>query len=124
MPALSDAIYLGVPWFDGLYQVRGKVRGQRTWIARSTQDRFDQIINTAFAIKSNHSSLIQVADAVAYVYRRQLELRTTPEAYPGEKALYEGWAQIIEPSREVLGRCPDCEGAAFYRSVAPEGWTI
>jgi hypothetical protein len=46
------------------------------------------------------------------------------EEYEGETALYEGLVGIIEPSRETLGRCPDCEAEAFYKSVAPDGWTI
>jgi hypothetical protein len=68
--------------------------------------------------------LVQVADALAYVYRRNLELRSTAESYPGEKSLYAELARIIEASRETLGRCPDCEAVAFYRAITPEGWTI
>lgn len=123
MPALSDAIYAADPWFDGLYQLRGTRRGQRVWIDRSAQDRFNHIINTAFAIKSNHSSLVQVADALSYVFRRNLELREEAEAYPGEAEFFEGLVDIIEPRRETLGQCPDCEAVTFYRGVAPEGWT-
>jgi Protein of unknown function (DUF3800) len=124
MPALSDAIYAADPWFDGLYQIRGRRRGVGAWVPRTAHDRFNQIINTAFAIKSDHSSLVQVADALAYVYRRHLELRSIAEAYAGERALYDELAGIVEASREKLGRCPDCEAVAFYRAIAPEGWTI
>ena len=46
------------------------------WQGRAKKDRFDHIINTAFAIKSDHSSMVQVADAISYVYRRHLELIT------------------------------------------------
>ena len=124
MPALSDAIYSGDPWFDGLYQRNKKRRSKSVWIARAAGNRFDQIINTAFAIKSDHSSLVQVADALAYVYRRHLELRTAEEAYQGEKALVEELAGKIAPCRKTIGRCPDCEAVTFYRDAAPEGWTI
>jgi len=55
-------------------------------LPRTAKDRFDQIINTAFAIKSHHSSLVQVADAICYVYRRHLELASQAEAWAGEKA--------------------------------------
>lgn len=109
MPGLSDAIYAADPWFDGLYQTRGKGRKKGTWLPRNAQDRFDQIINTPFAIKSNHSSLVQVADTLAYVYRRHLELKSETEAYKGEKALYKKLTGVIEPSRKKLGQCPDCE---------------
>lgn len=104
--------------------MRGKVRGKVVWLDRTGQDRFNQIINTPFAIESHHSSIVQVADALAYVYRRYLELRTGREAYGGETALYEELVGIIEPRRNKLGRCPECEAEAFYKSVAPDGWTI
>ena len=74
MPNLSDALYQRNPWYDGLYEQQKKKRGKQIWIGRSPHDRFDQIVNTAFAIKSDHSSLVQVADAISYVYRRHLEL--------------------------------------------------
>jgi hypothetical protein len=110
MAALSDAIYSADPWFDGLYQMTGKGPKKRdVWQPRTGEDRFNQIINTAFAIKSNHSSLVQVADALAFVYRRNLELMSAEEEYEGERALYEELTGIIEPSRKKLGRCPDCE---------------
>ena len=66
--------------FDGLYQLRGKKRGKTVWLERTKKDRFDHIINTAFAIKSDHSSMVQVADAISYVYRRHLELAAIAEA--------------------------------------------
>jgi hypothetical protein len=51
MPALSDAIYAADPWFDGLYQIRARVRGKSVWLPRTPDDRFNQIINTA--LRSN-----------------------------------------------------------------------
>jgi hypothetical protein len=54
MPKLSDELYQGNPWFDGLCQIRGKKRGKTIWLDRAKKDRFDHIINTAFAIKSDH----------------------------------------------------------------------
>ena len=58
MRTLSDGLYNADPWFDGLYQVRGRRRGTTMWLPRTANNRLDQIINTAFAIKSEHSSLI------------------------------------------------------------------
>ena len=72
MPAFSDSLYDADPWFDGLYQVQKRRRNVLGWQPRTANNRFDQIINTAFAIKSNHSSLVQVADGISYVYRRSL----------------------------------------------------
>jgi hypothetical protein len=63
MANLSDALYNADPWFDPIYLQTSK---------KKKIARFNQIINSAFAIKSQHSSLVQVADAVSYAYRRHL----------------------------------------------------
>ncbi|WJW75385.1 DUF3800 domain-containing protein [Thiohalobacter sp. IOR34] len=102
MPKVSDGLYLADPWFDGLYQQSKKVRGKTKWLDLKEEDRFDHIVNTAFAIKSEYSSLIQIADAVSYVYRRHLELTTEPEAYAGEKVFFDGLAHKLNSRRERL----------------------
>lgn len=60
--------------------------------------RLNQIIDSAFFVKSHHSSMAQVADIVAYLYRMKLELdyygRT--EQYDGEKSKIATWAKQIE----------------------------
>lgn len=122
MPKLSGELYQGNAWFDGLYQMQGKKRGKTVWLERSKKDRFDHIINTAFAIKSDHSSMVQVADAISYVYRRDLELQTVAEAWVGEKAYYAELVAIIEPARETLGRCPDAACINFYKAAKHAGW--
>ena len=77
MSNFSDALYQADPWFDPIYQSRKTKKGKT-----SADGRFDQIINTGFAIKSEHSSLVQVADAVSYAYRRHLELKSQNERWP------------------------------------------
>ena len=72
MENFSDALYGGDQWFDPIYQVSKTKRGDTVWLDVPASARFDQIVNSAFAIKSHHSSLVQVADAVSYVYRRHL----------------------------------------------------
>jgi hypothetical protein len=124
MPQLSDGLYNASPWFDGLYQVRGKKRGKTLWLPRTAKDRFDQIINTAFAIKSHHSSLVQVADAICYVYRRHLELASQAEAWAGEKAYYQGLANILDPHREKLGQPPDAPCVTFYKGLKHKDWAL
>jgi hypothetical protein len=122
MPKLSDGLYQGQAWFDGLYQTQGKKRGKTVWLERSKKDRFDHIINTAFAIKSDHSSMVQVADAISYVYRRHLELQNVAEAWVGEKAYYAELVAILEPARETLGRCPDAPCVEFYKAAKHPEW--
>lgn len=124
MPALSDALYEGNPWFDGLYQVQVKRRGKTGWAARKKANRFDHIVNTAFAIKSNHSSLVQVADALSYVYRRHFELQSSPEAWAGEQRYYSDLIEILEPSREKLGRCPGEPSREFFEQAKLPGWKL
>lgn len=124
MANLSDAIYAPDPWFDCLYQRRKIKKGKATWVARTAADRFDHIVNTAFAIKSTHSSLVQVSDALSYVFRRHLELRTANEAYAGEAAYYLGLTNLLNPRREKLGQGPECDARNFYRAIAPDGWAL
>ena len=124
MANLSDAIYAPDLWFDCLYQRRKLNKGKVVWLPRTADDRFDHIVNTAFAIKSTHSSLVQVSDALSYVFRRHLELRTENEAYGGESAYYLSLVNVLNPRREKLGQGPECEARNFYRAVAPEGWVL
>ena len=124
MPQLSDELYRGNMWFDGLYQVQGKRRGKTVWIQRSKKDRFDQIINTAFAIKSDHSSMVQVADAISYVCRRSLELRSAEEVWKGERDYYAELFSILERSREKIGRCPNTSCVKFYKTAKHEEWAL
>jgi hypothetical protein len=124
MPKLSDELYKGNAWFDGLYQARGKKRGKTVWLDRTKKNRFDHIINTAFAIKSDHSSMVQVADAISYVYRRHLELKIVDEAWVGEKDYYAELVTILEPARETLGQCPDAPCVKFYKVAKHLEWKL
>jgi len=124
MPNLSDGLYKCSEWYDGLYQCRGTKRGKKVWLDRKPKDRFDQIINTAFAIKSDHSSLVQVADAISWVYRRHLELKAQAEAYAGEQAYYQQLIDILEPQREKLGQCPKEATVGFYQAACHPEWGI
>ena len=124
MPKLSDGLYRGDPWYDGLYQVRAMKHSKMVWVERTKRNRFNQIVNTAFAIKSDHSSLIQVADAISYVYRRHFELKSSKEEWPGEKNYYSGLVDILEPAREKLGRCPEKDCFHFYEQIRQSDWTL
>jgi len=88
------------------------------------KERFDQIINSAFAIKSQHSSLIQVADAVSYAYRRHLELKSDREGWQGEQEYFAGLVGKLEPKRERLGRTPGGLCIEFYKAVRHQEWTL
>ena len=91
---------------------------------RTKADRFDQIVNTVFAIKSDHSSLVQVADAISYVYRRRLELATATEEWAGEKQYYAGLVGILEPQREKIGHCCPAPCCTFFDQASHQGWKL
>lgn len=124
MPGLSEAIHKADPWFDGLYQVQGRRKKKTVWVERTEGDRFDHIVDTAFAVKSDHSSLVQVADAICYVYRRHIELLTTREAWAGEKAYYAALVQRLERSREKIGRTPDVASVKFFGQARHSVWQL
>lgn len=124
MANFSDALHKCDGWYDGLYQCRTTKRGKTIWVPREAGDRFDQIINTAFAIKSDHSSLVQVADAISWIYRRNLELTAQAEAYQGEQAYYQQLVDILEPQRIKLGQSPKEPCVNFFQAARHPGWAI
>jgi hypothetical protein len=124
MPSLTNGLYDCDPWFDGLYTIQKKKRGKTIYEARTEENRFDHIVNTAFAIISEHSTFVQVADVISYVYRRHFEIGQDGEAYDGEQALYVGWVEQLESGREKLGRTQECDALKFYKTIVPEGWAL
>ncbi len=124
MQNLSDALYMADAWFDPIYQTCRRKNGERAWKEIPDDERFDQIVDTAFAIKSQHSCLIQVADAVAYVYRRHLELTSVKEEWEGEKDYYAGIINKLERSRERLGQNPGGPCIEFYKAACHEDWAL
>lgn len=124
MPRLSDTIHSRAPWFDGLYKVHKTHRNKKIWEPRSGDNRFDHVVNTPFAIKSNHSSLVQVADALCYIYRRHLELSTQSEAWRGERDYINGLIDTVEPRRQKLGRCPNEPCVQFFEEAKCSGWKL
>lgn len=124
MPKLSDGIYEANQWYDALYAVKKARRGQPVWEVEPDK-RFDQIINTAFAIKSEHSSLVQVADILSYIYRRHLELFDGDESYDGEQIYYQGLVDTLKGKRQKLGKhCPEKPVVNFYRASKHKDWEI
>lgn len=60
--------------------------------------RLNQIIDSAYFVKSHHSSMAQVVDILAFIYRLHLELNHygMPEAYDGEKAKINNWISLVQ----------------------------
>lgn len=124
MPQLSDVIYAPDEWFDGLYQIKAKKRGKQIWVPRTPEDRLDHIVNTAFAIKSEHSSLVQVADAFCWAYRRSLELTSCDESFEGERDYYEALRKLLNEARVSLGTSMPCDAKTWYSNVCHNEWKL
>jgi len=124
MPQLSSALYDADSWFDPLYEGIKTKKGTQQFVARTNANRFDQIINTGFAIKSEHASLVQVADAVSYIYRRHLELMSEDEGWKGEKAYFKGRVDKLEKKREKIGHRPNEEAVAVFKAIRHPEWKL
>lgn len=126
MPKLSKELYEINPWFDGLYQIKGKgKRNKGKWLPLKDEERFSQIVNTAFAINSEHSSFIQIADVVSYVYRRHLEICDgKKENYAGEANFYSELVTSFYANRDKLERRPKCECVDFYEAIKHPHWKL
>jgi len=86
--------------------------------------RLDQIIDTAYFVKSHHSYLIQTADTVAFVSRLYLQLTVygMQESYSRELNRIQEWFDMIRgrliPRTHVYPNGSD-DIFKFYRSAAP-----
>jgi hypothetical protein len=124
MSNFSDMIYTASDWFDPIYQeIRKKKNGEKEPIPVPAEERFSLIVNTAFALKSEHSSLMQAADAVSYIYRRHLELKSEVQAWEGEQAYFDGLAAKLDGIRERVGhRYGSCMD--FYKAIKYKHWAL
>jgi hypothetical protein len=114
MANFAGALHDANPWFDTLCR----------FDARQGAQRFNRFVNSAFAIKSQHSSFIQVADAVSYVYRRHLELKTEEEAWTGERHYIASLTGVLEPTREAIGRVEKDPCVSFYEAARHTAWAL
>lgn len=82
---LAERLY-DPPGWSGAFYDRGK-----------KQAALDQIIDTAFYVKSHHVGLVQMADLFAFVFRRYAELAQygADEAYEGERGRIDGWTATL-----------------------------
>ncbi|MFP4028471.1 MAG: DUF3800 domain-containing protein [Candidatus Brocadiia bacterium] len=98
--------------------------------AKKQPERLDQVIDVPHFTKSHLALPVQLADAVAFIVRRYLELTLyeSPERYAGEQDQLHKWYKnvgecmithtSIDPP--VKKRDPLCQ---FYDDVRPEGWS-
>lgn len=111
LPRLSDFLLSSTPDVDAYYERKRRA------------EPFDQIIDTAFSIKSDHSHLVQISDACAFALRRraELELGGKQEAWQGELAFYQGAvadfaARVKFPSKTWVAK-PHCDAATALKTL-------
>lgn len=85
---LADLIFSPPEFIDEFVPLEGK----------KEVERLNQIIDTAFFVKSHHSSMAQVVDIVAYLFRLHIQLKSynLNEAYHGEAAKISNWLNQIQ----------------------------
>ena len=126
LPKVSTCLHQADPWFDALYQrrIKKRVKGRdkMVWQPIQKNARFEQITNSAFAIKSEYSPFVQTADMIAYIYKRHLELVDSSEKWPGEQDYYDGLVQKLDAKLKNLGRVAPGPCVDFYRQVKHHRW--
>lgn len=83
---LAELLWDPPTWTDDYYGKKKK------------QDRLDQLIDSAFTVKSHHAGLIQVADVFAFIVRRYCELKDfgLSEEWAGETQFHDGCVSILK----------------------------
>lgn len=78
-------------------------------------NRLGQIVDSAFFVKSHHSSMAQVVDIVAYLVRLHLELEFygSEEAYQGEREKIRSWIDRIRDGWVPLAKIYPMKRAPF-----------
>lgn len=83
------------------------------------------ILDTAIAIKSDHSGLVQAADCVAYVSRRHEELQGESKInYEGEKEFIDSQFTKLDKKRLKLPASRKSGLAKVYQDIATISWRI
>lgn len=110
---LAEVLWAPPAWTDTYYQ-----KGRR-------QEQLDQIVDSAFAVKSHHAGLIQIADLFALVFRRFAELRDYGQAeeWAGERDYVDSLVQKLvarlAPASCRWPRRPACPCTRWYNGLAP-----
>lgn len=111
--ALAELLWSPPEWTDSYYD------------KQTRQERFDQIIDSTFAIKSHHAGLVQIADLYAFIIRRYCELveyGMKPE-WGGETELIKGYIATL--GTRLCARAirhparTESECAKWFNAIAP-----
>jgi hypothetical protein len=92
-------------------------------------ERFCQIVDIPFFSKSEHSHLIQIADLVAYVVSRYIQLKSfgLEPAFEEELSVmeefYVGVKDSLVPAAHINPPTKGDSLASFYQEIRPIDWT-
>lgn len=92
-------------------------------------ERLCQIIDIPFFSKSEHSQLIQIADLVAFVVSRYIQLKSfgVAPAFDDEQAVieefYVGVKDSLVPAAHINPPVKGDPLAEFYQEIRPHGWS-
>jgi hypothetical protein len=92
-------------------------------------ERFCQIVDIPFFSKSEHSQLIQIADLVAFVVSRYIQLKTfnVQPAFEGElfviEDFYLGLKNSLVPAAHLNPSAKGDPLSDFFQKIRPQGWT-
>lgn len=110
---IAELLFTPPDWTDAYYDRNKK------------QAQLDQLIDSAFAVKSHHAGLVQVADLFALILRRYVELNDygSAQQWDGERALIDGFAKILAtrmlPQTSRWPNRPKSACARWYNEIAP-----
>ena len=90
------------------------------------REPLDQIIDSAFSVKSHHAPLVQVADLYSYILRRHVETTDYKknELWNGERSFVRNCIRVLGP--RLIARAarwpakPQSRCARWFKSVAPD----
>ncbi|CAB3395123.1 DUF3800 domain-containing protein [Kyrpidia spormannii] len=110
---LAELLWDPPDWTDDYYNRHEK------------QGRLDQLIDSAFTVKSHHAGLVQIADLYAFIFRRYAEITDygRTEEWEGEHRFLRHCIEILKPRMLPQStRWPartHSECAEWYNSLAP-----
>jgi hypothetical protein len=110
---LAEVLWSPPAWTDTYYE-----RGRK-------QEQLDQLIDSAFAVKSHHAGMVQVADLFALLFRRYAEIRDyhSAEEWTGEREYIDKLVRALTASltsssiRWPKRNTSPC--AAWFNKLAP-----
>lgn len=116
LPELCKLLWAAPKCLDGYYPKKPK------------DEHLDQIIDTAFAVRSHHCSLVQAADLLAFIVRRHFELLNGVNApeWKEEPEFVRECLKSIAPrifkNSGAMKSTNKSPSASWYRAIAPQGY--